>query len=367
MSDDRDLERRLDAAFAAARPRRGFEAELWARLEARRPWWRRARGWSLAPALGAAAVLVIAAGVLAVHPWSPGGSGGASSNSGSPYQAPTAGQGAGSRDQALPLGPQAAAVGLPPPSALGLAPGGQPPLTGDGRVAYYGPASLTWAGTLPVLPPVVPVYRYAVPDPAAADGFARGLNSSPRPSPAPSGAYAGSDFDLRLLPLQAGREPMFALVPRSPAGPAESFLADRGLRPGWPAVQQKDASGGRLRLVRQFDIPGFGAAGQVDQRGEPAGLEAQLNPAGSVLAVTGPLPLAVVVQWSAVRPAERVIADATTGGQAGAPAVRLTQAKVVYIAVNAGDHGYFEPAYLLTGNFELNGRPLEMRVLVAGV
>jgi hypothetical protein len=59
-----DLERRLDAAFAATRPRRGFEDELWARLRARRPWWRRlgdpARRVPLAGvATGVAALLVV--------------------------------------------------------------------------------------------------------------------------------------------------------------------------------------------------------------------------------------------------------------------------------------------------------------------
>ena len=62
-----ELERRVSAAFAGTRPRRGFEDELWARLERRRglriPSWR-FRAW---PALSAlAAVLLIGLGVLAV-------------------------------------------------------------------------------------------------------------------------------------------------------------------------------------------------------------------------------------------------------------------------------------------------------------
>ena len=49
-----ELERKLGAAFAGTRPRRGFEDELWARLQPRRPWWRPAAAnpW---PALGAVA------------------------------------------------------------------------------------------------------------------------------------------------------------------------------------------------------------------------------------------------------------------------------------------------------------------------
>jgi len=57
-----ELEGRLSRAFAGTRPRRGFEDELWARLERRgsagRRWpWRRLAPWPAAGAL--AAVLVI--------------------------------------------------------------------------------------------------------------------------------------------------------------------------------------------------------------------------------------------------------------------------------------------------------------------
>jgi len=41
MSEDPDLERRLEAMFASARPRTGFEEDLWRRIEARRPWHQR--------------------------------------------------------------------------------------------------------------------------------------------------------------------------------------------------------------------------------------------------------------------------------------------------------------------------------------
>ena len=66
--DDRgpdELERQLDAAFASTRPRRGFEDELWQRLQARQPWWRRLRlpRRAALPALGGLAAVLLA-GVL---------------------------------------------------------------------------------------------------------------------------------------------------------------------------------------------------------------------------------------------------------------------------------------------------------------
>jgi len=128
-----------------------------------------------------------------------------------------------------------------------------------------------------------------------------------------------------------------------------------------------DPLSGKLQFRREFDIPGFGQAGQVDQRGEPAGLEAQLDPNGAALVVTGPLPLSVSVQWTPVHNAQSVLADVTSAGRPGAPKVTLTQARVVFIAVAAGDSGFFEPAYLLTGTFDLNGQMREMRLLVAAV
>jgi hypothetical protein len=54
-----ELRRQLDTTFASARPERGFEDELWRRLQARRPWWRRLR-------LPRPAVAPLAAGLVAV-------------------------------------------------------------------------------------------------------------------------------------------------------------------------------------------------------------------------------------------------------------------------------------------------------------
>jgi len=79
MSDNDDLElqalqRQLDDAFETTRPRVGFEDELWSRMQARRPLWRRVREFVAAladsireapavPAAAVAVVLIVAVGV----------------------------------------------------------------------------------------------------------------------------------------------------------------------------------------------------------------------------------------------------------------------------------------------------------------
>jgi hypothetical protein len=358
MSEDRDLERRLDDAFATTRPRRGFEDELWARLARRQPWWRRAARWNLMPAMGTiAAVVVVGLVFVFTH------SGGA----GSPGRSTSTASGRAQSDSAGPAAAPRVAGALPVPGALSVPPESKTPAGAAGALAYYGPANLTWAGNLPVLPPVVPVYSYPTPTAADTARFTHDLQAVAQPSPAPPGAYAGADFSLRILPPQPGREPMFALTPSAPSGTADAFLAQHGLRPDWPNQRVLDPVAGKLQFRREFDIPGYGQAGQVDQRGEPAGLEAQLGPNGAALVVTGPMPLSVSVQWTPVRNGQGVLADATAASTAGAPKVTLTQAQVVFIAVAAGDHGFFEPAYLLTGTFDLNGQTREMRLLVAAV
>jgi len=44
--------------------------------------------------------------------------------------------------------------------------------------------------------------------------------------------------------------------------------------------------------------------------------------------------------------------------------VELSVAQLVYVAVAAGSHGYFEPALLFTGQFTVGATRYEKRVLV---
>ena len=78
-----ELERQLDAAFATTRPRRGFEDELWTRIESRRRrWpprlaWPRELPWAMA---GSLAVLLVIGLVAVTLARSDGGRGGGSTH-----------------------------------------------------------------------------------------------------------------------------------------------------------------------------------------------------------------------------------------------------------------------------------------------
>jgi hypothetical protein len=185
-----ELERRLDAAFRATRPRRGFEDELWARLQARRPWWRRlgeARHVPLAGAAAAvAALLLVGLVVTLVRFAGPHGGGtatsGATRTAAAPQAAPAA-SGASRADTAagqagLPFGP------LPAPAASGIprvvrpaGPSALPP----------GAQHVTAQGASPPPPaPSLAVYRY---DPAAGPPDGAILESGALPVGLTAGLY----------------------------------------------------------------------------------------------------------------------------------------------------------------------------------
>jgi hypothetical protein len=142
-----ELQRQLDAAFASTRPRRGFEDELWRRLDARRPWWRRVRlpaAPRALPALGGL-VGVVLVGFLVVTLVSSGALRGHGSGATS-----SAAQPAGRATEALPFGP------LPRPLAISasMAPSGA-----AGQAAQV-PTRVPDSAGLPSVPPRLPVYRY---------------------------------------------------------------------------------------------------------------------------------------------------------------------------------------------------------------
>ena len=174
-----ELERRVSAAFAGTRPRRGFEDELWARLERRRglrvgSW--RLRAW---PALGAlAAVLVIGLSILAVPQLtaSKSGGGGEKSQTSSAVPQPARGPADAAGSAGGRLHPQqgetaAGSFGRLPAPTLVPPAAGAPAVAGQ-PVPYYGPARLTVTAQLPATPAALPVYRYRQPAPADLDGFA---------------------------------------------------------------------------------------------------------------------------------------------------------------------------------------------------
>src|SRR5919109_1766318 len=168
MSDKEDLElealqRQLDDAFETTRPRRGFEDQLWLRLQAKRPWPARLRdsfaaflgGIRDAPAVPAGVVAVLLVAVIGI-----GVLNNALHSNISPSSAPALG---GKNFQ----GDTGALGRLPTPAlhpfaydrtgspAVVQAPGPPSP-TVDG--VYYGQANLTWTGTFPSDSVQAPVY-----------------------------------------------------------------------------------------------------------------------------------------------------------------------------------------------------------------
>jgi hypothetical protein len=180
-----ELERQLDAAFATTRPRRGFEDELWTRIEARRRrWpprlaWPRELPWAMA---GSLAVLLVIGLVAVTLARSAGGRGGGATMS-TPADT-RSGAAAGRSAAETPLAPSALLFGrLPAPAAAGV------PQVAQG--AALSPLPDGGARMVPAVanPPqpgaTLTVYRY---DPAS--GPAEGTVI--QPTAVPAGAQAAA-------------------------------------------------------------------------------------------------------------------------------------------------------------------------------
>jgi len=396
VNDDEDLElqalqRQLDDAFETTRPRAGFEDALWSRMQARRPLWRRMREFfaglvdsvreaPAVPGAAVAALLVVAigAGVLALSVVHQGGGGsttrlsrpesgsqfnGAASFGRLPTPAlhppPTA-------DTALPKAPNPGAAAQP------------------AYAVYLGPANLVWAGRFTFQVISAPVYRYSEPSTADADQLAASLGASRQGGAGAGvlGSYSGDGFVLGVVgSIQAlDREPYFYLTPDSsslpaqgpaPAATADAFLAAHSLTPTWTYAVAVDQVGDveRVRYLRQFAVPGAGPAYLVDELGERYGLEVDLR-GGRPLQAIGPMPLFLA---SAAYPTISS-GQALTMALASAPAapasiepiptVQLTSVELVYALAIAGDHSFYEPAFLFSGTFTYNGVAYVKRVLV---
>jgi hypothetical protein len=401
MSDeDRELEalqRQLDDAFQTTRPRAGFEDDLWSRMQARRPVWSQIRDFfagllasarrvPAAPAATVAVVLVLAIGIGIVSLRGPGGSGGGAATSREAGTAPFAGgvaSGAFGRLPAPALQPVPNADTAPKTAV----PGG--PVAGQSSVAlYFGPANLVWAGQSDIPATSASVYRYAEPTTATADEFASTLGASRQAGLEGSGSlgsYAGSGFVVGIAGTSQSplREPFFFLTPDRSTLPApaptaietaDAFLAAHHLLPAWPymvaTVQSADVT--RVLYLRQFAVQGVGQAYLVDGVGERHGLEVDLR-GGQPLQAAGPLPVSldtadypIISSAQAVRAA---LASQPTNAASLAvpPTVRLTKVELVYALAIAGDHSFYEPAFLFSGTFNNNGVTYEKRVLVPAV
>ncbi len=393
MSDNKDdleleaLQRRLDDAFATTRPRRGFEDELWLRMQARRLLGKRLGDvfasfgtvFREAPAIpiGAVAVLlvvVIGAGILLNSGLSPNKeTRGAFSQAGAPNdlalsefgRLPTPALHPGLVDQRVP-----AAV----PYA---------PQLGQPSNLYFGPATLRWTGQLPLGVIVAPVYRYSEPGVSAADQFAASLGASSTNQahePGYLGAYSGQGFSLsvRSTVSQLPREPYFVLnlaagfaAGGEPQAPAPAFLGSYSLAPSWPNVVlvQQVGNQARVQFLRGFQVAGGDVGYVVDWNGERYGIEVDLAE-GQVRSASGPLPLILdattyrlISNDEAIRMA-LASSPASSQGITPAPSVDLNKVELVYALAVSNGQGFYEPAYLFSGTFSYSGQTYTKRVLV---
>lgn len=395
MSDNDDLElqalqRQLDDAFETTRPRPAFEDELWSRMQARRPLWSRIqdvftglfdsiRAAPAVPAAAAAVVLIFAIGIGIVSQsglhFGGGGSTTSSQAGGTQYNASTAPGGFGR----LP----APALQPVPIEDTGGGPKAATPAQQSGTNLYPGPAKLVWAGHLNVQAASAPVFRYEEPTTLDADRFATALGASlTNRASGILGLYAGDGFVLAVAgsSRQPLTDPFFDLTPdrsRLPApGPtatvtATSFLSAHNALPAWPNVIAVEQIGDvtHVYYLRQFAVPGYGFAYFVTQSGFRYGLGVDLR-GGQPLQASGPLPLTLESANYSIISADQAIRQAlasSSSAPASAPTIRLTSAELVYALAYAGDHSFYEPAFLFSGTFTQNGTTYTKRVLVPAV
>lgn len=393
MSEEEDLElqalqRQLDDAFQTTRPRPAFEDELWLRMQSRRPIWARIRdgvsglvaGLREAPAVPGAAIailliVVLGAGITlsGLHP----GGGTTSATVGNP-------------DGVGKFGPTAPEYGaLPQPSLSDSASPAAAPVqatAGAGQI-YLGPASLSWAGTLDVTATSLPVFRYQEPTQAAADEFATSLGAGPNGKHFANslGEYASGDrINLVVYGSQAqpAREPNFVLYEvrlasaptADPVAVATAYLAAHSLIPEWQyqTAVEKVGSNVGVKFLRSFDVPGQGLVNLVNDAGDRYGIEVDIVAAQPRVVEFGPLPLRldsasypIISSDQAVRAA--LASSATSTSTTPYPTVRLTKAELVYKVVWAGDHSFYEPAFLFSGTFTDHGVLRVKRILVPAV
>jgi hypothetical protein len=394
MSDqDEDLElqalqRELDDAFETTRPRRGFEDELWLRMQSSRPAGSRARdAWAgfwqgifAVPAVPAAAVavaMVVVIGVVLI-----GYSGVLRHGGGTSTSAGSALNGAPNNQYAGDFGR------VPTPIFAGQKSSGS---TGTAPVAasdYAGPAQLTWTGHLDVAFTVAPVFRYQEPSTNVADEFASGLGAPLRGRPDGFlGMYQTSDYTLKVRgtvasPPSSPAYFIFSNLTMQPieaagAGPADLasvFLAEHSLVPQWDYTIAVDSRGDPIKVLyqREFNLPGGTSAYLVNTNGDRYGLEVDLSNNRPVL-VSGMLPVNMDSASYQIISADQAIRAALGSSQTvpvtgpAAPAVVLTQAELVYVLVPAGGRSYYEPAFMFSGTVKINGSTLTKRVLVPAV
>jgi hypothetical protein len=153
---------------------------------------------------------------------------------------------------------------------------------------------------------------------------------------------------------------------------AKAYLDKHHLLPTWPYTIEVQTTGGTVRVdfLRIFAVPGLGQANLVDSGGNRYGTEVDLAPGAAGAFEKAPFPLTLEPATYPIITADDAIrALGASSSQSGGsiPVVRITSAELVYTVVWGGDHGYYEPAYLFSGTFTLNGVPSVKRILIPAV
>ena len=254
-----------------------------------------------------------------------------------------------------------------------------------GTTDYPGPAILKWSGTLDVDVATAPVFRYAEPAANAADQFAAALGATLVSRPAGFlGDYQTSTLDIRVTgSIQSPpREPAWVISPietlppgDAAGGPAQValvFLAEHSLAPSWP--YETDAGGtpelAVVRFLRQFAVTGYGNASLVDETGARYGMEVDVT-SGHPSFAAGPLSLAMdQASYNLISESQALqggLAMSAPPATPGAPTVVLTTGELVYGLVVAGDQSYYEPEFMFSGAYVVDGKTYVKHVLVPAV
>jgi hypothetical protein len=109
----------------------------------------------------------------------------------------------------------------------------------------------------------------------------------------------------------------------------------------------------------------------VDGTGSEYGMQIDVENS-RVRSVSGPLPLALDSALYPLITSDQAVKSALSSipaapGSGNVPAVSLTTARLVYALAVDGDHSYYEPAFLFSGTFTMNGQTYVKRVLVPAV
>ncbi|HYS97099.1 MAG TPA: hypothetical protein VEM94_01765 [Candidatus Dormibacteraeota bacterium] len=385
------LQRELDDAFATTRPRVGFDDELWLRMQARRPLSIRIRdafagmfqGIREVPAVPMAAVagllvVVIGVGIFAYSGIGRGGGGGT-----------TMGASAPGNDARGNTNLSAGAFGPVPAPGMSATPKGveqAPPLYGQAPGEYAGPATFVWSGQLDLALSTAPVYRYREPSTNASDQFATALGAALQGRPQGLlGSYSATTYTLKVRGTVQSPpvSPAYFIlanvsmpeIDAAGAGPqdlAAIFLAQHSLLPQWTYTVSVDSRGNPVKVIfeRQFDVPGYAGAHLVDSNGIRYGLEVDLNGRRPVF-VQGLLPVSLDSAPYRIISGDQAIrlatAPSTNSTGSSVPIVQLKQAELVYVLATAGDHSFYEPAFLFSGTVQVNGVTMTRHVLIPAV